>query len=353
MKKALLALWLTTCCTFSSWAGDYSRNEELQAVITELEQEKVYAPGELASLFEHVTRQEKALAAMSRPAEAVKEWKDYGPPFLTSERVDQGVQFWQANQLSLERAFKVYGVPPEIIIGILGVETRYGVSQGRFRTVDTLATLAFDYPARAPFFRHELMEFLRLAHEQKLDPLEVYGSYAGALGYPQFMPSNWRSLAVDFDGDGRKDLINNPTDAIGSIGNYFRSHGWQAGQPVALRAQIVNQNYDTAVSKDLGTSSDLGDLAKKGLAARDSSTLPATTPASAIRLQGESGAEFWLALNNFYVITSYNHSTLYAMSVFQLAERVRLAREQLLAQARNQVMPAATAASAATSGVAP
>jgi membrane-bound lytic murein transglycosylase B len=335
MRKTLLCLLLAACSTSTppAHAGDYSKYEELQALIEQLEQDKVYAPGELTALFDQVSRQDKALSAMSKPAESVKEWKDYRPQFLTADRIAQGVEFWNRNQLALDRAARAYGVPQEIIIAIIGVETKFGNSQGRFRTLDTLSTLAFDYPARGAFFRKELLEYLKLAREEKLDPLNTYGSYAGALGYPQFMPSNWRSLAVDFDGDGHRDLIGNPTDAIGSVANYFKNSGWKTGETAALRAHIISQDYDTATSKDLTTSSTLGEIAKKGLVPRDNGTYLASTPASAIRLQGDNGAEYWLALNNFYVITRYNHSVLYAMAVWQLSQEVKALHDATLAPA--------------------
>ena len=327
MRKILPCLIIAGLASLPAHAGDYSKNEELLAVIAQLEQNKVYAPGELEQLFDQVTRQDKALAAMSKPAESVKEWKDYGPAFLQSDRIAQGAEWWDRYQDALNRANKVYGVPPEIILAIIGVETRFGSSQGRFRTLDTLATLAFDYPARSAFFRKELMEYLQLAREEKLDPLNTWGSYAGALGYPQFMPSNWRSLGVDFDGDGRRDLVNDPVDAIGSVANYFKASGWQSGQPAAVRAEIISQDYDSAINKDLTINSTLGEIAKKGLIPRQSGAYLATTPASAIRLQGENGAEFWLGLNNFYVITRYNHSVLYAMAVWQLSQEIKAAHE--------------------------
>jgi len=256
------------------------------------------------------------------------------------------VAFWNQNQLALDRAARVYGVPPEVIIAIIGVETKYGSSQGRFRTLDTLATLAFDYPARSAFFRKELMEYLRLVREEKLDPLNTWGSYAGALGYPQFMPSNWRTLAVDFDGDGHRDLINDPVDAIGSVGNYFKSMGWQPGEPAALRAHIISQDYDSAINKDLTINSTLGEIARKGLIPRESGSYLATMPASAIRLQGDDGAEFWLGLNNFYVITRYNHSALYAMAVWQLSQQIKVAHEARIAPPLPAVLPAPAPAAA-------
>jgi membrane-bound lytic murein transglycosylase B len=274
-----------------------------------------------------VSRDSSTLKAIARPAEGTKEWKDYRPNFITNDRVQKGVAFWNQYADALTRAEKTYGVPPEIVVAILGVETRYGDNKGHSRVIDALTTLGLDYPPRAPFFRKELLEFLMLAKENGLDPLTTYGSYAGAMGYPQFMPSSWRKLAVDFDGDGRCDLINDPVDAIGSIANYFKANGWETGAPVAERARIVSQDYDSIISKDLGANSTLEEIAQKGLVPRDTGQYLASTPASAIRLQGDKGGEFWLGFKNFYVITKYNRSVLYAMAVWQLSQAVKAAHD--------------------------
>ncbi|MDO8266451.1 MAG: lytic murein transglycosylase B [Moraxellaceae bacterium] len=321
--------------------GEFRQYEEVQAIIASLEQEKIYAPGELAALFEQVARDEGVLKAIARPAEGTKEWKEYRPIFLTSERVEKGLAFWREHEETLNRAEATYGVPPEMILAILGVETKYGGNKGRNRVIDALATLGLDYPPRAPFFRKELREFLILSKENGLDPLNTWGSYAGAMGYPQFMPSSWRRLAVDFDGDKKIDLINNPVDAIGSIANYFKANGWKTGEPLAVRARIINQEYDSVISKELKTVSTLGEIAKKGLVPRETASFMASTPASAIRLQGDNGGEFWLGFTNFYVITTYNRSILYAMAAMQLSQEIRAAREAELAAAAIPAEPVA------------
>lgn len=327
MLKSLLCLFISSFCVSApaQAGGDFMAYEELRGVIEQLERDKVYAPGELDTLFREVARDEGVLKAIARPAEGTREWKDYGPLFLNEERVRRGIAFWQEHAATLARAEAAYGVPAEMIVAIIGVETRYGANKGRNRVVDALATLGFDYPPRAPFFRKELREFLVLSKEAGLDPLATFGSYAGAMGFPQFMPSSWRNLAVDFDGDGRRDLINNPVDAIGSVANYFKANGWQTGAPVGTRARIVNQDYDAILSKELATTSTLGEIAKKGLVPREEGAYLAGEPASALRLQGNNGGEFWLAFTNFYVITKYNRSTLYAMAVWQLSEQLRTA----------------------------
>lgn len=329
MIKSLLCALVTSFCvpTPAQANGDFSGYEELRGVIEQLEREKVYAPGELDALFRQVARDEGTLKAIARPAEGTKEWKDYRPIFMTAERVQKGLEFWRQYEADISRAEQTYGVPAEMIVAILGVETKYGGNKGRSRVIDALASLGFDYPPRAPFFRKELREFLVLSKENGLDPLTTFGSYAGAMGYPQFMPSSWRKLAVDFNGDGKRDLINDPVDAIGSIANYFKANGWKTGEPVATRARIVNQDYDSILHKELSLASNLEEIARKGLVPREEGRYLAQTPASAIRLQGANGGEFWLGFNNFYVITRYNRSVLYAMAVFQLSEELRAARD--------------------------
>ncbi|HEX5360979.1 MAG TPA: lytic murein transglycosylase B [Fluviicoccus sp.] len=327
----LLPALLAALLALPARSGDFDQYEELQAMIASLEKEGVYPPGELTAVFTSVNRLDKVLEAIARPAEKTREWKNYRPNFVNDERLRKGLDFWSKYRNELDAAGKQFGVPPEIIVAIIGVETKYGGNKGGFRVIDTLSSLAFDYPPRAPFFRKELRTFLTLAKEQKLDVLDTYGSYAGAMGFPQFMPSSWRNLAVDYSGDGRTDLINDPVDAIGSVGNYFLANGWKTGEPVAVRARITSDTYDEACTTDLKTNFTLAELGVKGLAPREGS-LPPETPASGLRLQGENGAEFWVAFNNFFVITRYNRSHLYAMAVFQLAEALRTAREAPPAQ---------------------
>lgn len=354
MLKSLLCVLISSFCVPApaKAGGDYIAYEELRGVIEQLEREKVYAPGELDALFAHVARDENTLKAIARPAEGTKEWKDYRPIFMTEERVQKGLEFWRQYEAEISRAEQTYGVPGEMIVAILGVETKYGGNKGRSRVIDALASLGFDYPPRAPFFRKELREFLVLSKENGLDPLATFGSYAGAMGYPQFMPSSWRRLAVDFNGDGRRDLINDPVDAIGSIANYFKANGWKTGEPVAARARIVNQDYDSILHKELSTNSTLEDIAKKGLVPREEGLYLAQAPASAIRLQGENGGEFWLGFTNFYVITRYNRSVLYAMAAFQLSQELRAARDgQRVATAGNGAAPEGAGASPAAAVV--
>lgn len=323
-------------------AQDFSQYEELTAMIAQLESEKIYAPGELQSLFQQVKRQDRILELIARPAEKSKEWRDYRPIFMTETRVRDGLVFWDQHRDALARAEQQFGVPASQIVAIIGVETKYGGNKGSWKVIEALATLGLDYPPRAPFFRRELREFLVLSKQNGLDPLNTVGSYAGAMGFPQFMPSSWRRLAIDFDGDGRIDLLNNPVDAIGSIANYFKANGWRAGEPVTVRARISGNDYDKATSTELKATSTLEQLAKQGLQPRDALAMAATTPASGLRLQGANGGEFWLALNNFYVITTYNRSILYAMAAYQLADALdaaRKARDQAAVAPATSLLP--------------
>ena len=224
------------------------------------------------------------------------------------------------NRLVLDKAEKAYGVPREIITAIIGVETRYGRNTGRYKVIDSLVTLAFHYPKRAGFFRSELEQFLLLTREQGLDPLEVTGSYAGAMGISQFISSSYRNYAVDFDIDGKTDIWNNPSDAIGSVANYFKMHGWKPGKQIAFRARAEGDQYLQELDGDLLPDKKVRDLAEYGI-------YPVTpvnpdTMVKLLRFETREGDELWLGLQNFYVITRYNHSPLYAMAVFQLAMEI-------------------------------
>jgi len=319
LKHALIALCLAGSTT--AMAADYLDRPEFLSMVKELEQAGTYAPGELQALFKNVKRQDRVLELMSRAPERRKEWFEYRPIFITQQRVRQGVQFWRENAAALALAESKTGVPAEMIVSILGVETSYGRNKGSFRVIDALATLGFDHPPRAPFFSKELREFLILSRENGMNPSEVRGSYAGAMGYPQFMPSSWRNLAVDFDGDGRIDLINNPVDAIGSIANYFKGNGWKPGEAVVLAGTATGNISDDSVANTLNTTTTLAAIAKSGI--QSNHNLAPNTPATAFRLQGTNGSEYWIGLHNFYVITRYNRSIMYAMAVNDLANLIK------------------------------
>jgi membrane-bound lytic murein transglycosylase B len=265
---------------------------------------------------------------MSKPAEKRLQWYEYRKIFLTQSRIDGGVEFWHRNADALRDAARVFGVAPQIIIAIIGVETRYGSNTGRHRVIDALSTLAFDYPARSPFFTSELEQYLLLGREEKIDLLATTGSYAGAMGYSQFIPSSYREYAVDFDGDGRRDLWHSPRDIIASVANYFHLHGWQAGQPVAVPAKVQTTAGKLQSILDLGYEprTTLGALRADGITPQRK--YPDDQQAALLRYEQENGPEYWLGFPNFYVITRYNHSPLYAMAVYQLSEEIRSAHAQ-------------------------
>ncbi|VXC51029.1 Membrane-bound lytic murein transglycosylase B [Pseudomonas sp. 8BK] len=299
-------------------AGDYQQSPQVAEFIGEMTRDYGFAGEQLVELFAQVERKQAILDAISRPAEKAKPWKDYRPIFITDKRISKGVEFWKQHEETLARAEAEYGVPAQVIVAIIGVETFYGGNTGSWRVMDALSTLAFDYPPRAPFFRKELREFLLLAREEQVEPLNMTGSYAGAMGLPQFMPSSFRAYAVDFDGDGHINIWNNPVDAIGSVASYFERHHWQSGQPVVSAATIKGEQAEQGLTVGLDPVKNVGELRALGWASAD--PLADDLPVTAFRLEGADGAEYWLGLPNFFVITRYNRSVMYAMAVNQLAE---------------------------------
>ncbi|WNO11768.1 lytic murein transglycosylase B [Teredinibacter sp. KSP-S5-2] len=302
--------------------ADYSKHELAEPFVESMVKEHGFQADFVRSVLAKAEKKQSILDAISRPAEKTKEWKDYRKIFLDNQRINQGVKFWKENAQAIDKAAQEYGVSPEIIVSIIGVETRYGRLAGRYRVVDALSTLAFDYPKRSAFFTKELKNFFILIKEQELDPTSLYGSYAGAMGYGQFMPSSFLAYAVDFDGDNKKDIWQNPTDAIGSVANYFKRHGWQPEGPVATRVRVTD-NYDQKLVNQGGRPS-LTIVEAKSLGftpvVKGLDTSLAVMP---LRYQGVHGTEFWLGFDNFYVITRYNRSRLYAMAVWQLAEEIK------------------------------
>jgi len=320
---AFLALILLTANTVS--AADYLNRREFIQLVNELEREEQFDRQSLVYLFSDVKRQNSIITAMNRPAEA-KPWRDYRPIFITSTRIDQGLVFWKENEALLKQVELSYGVPAEIIIAIIGVETQYGRNKGSYRVIDALATLGFDYPKRSTFFRNELKQFLILSREAGLDPAKATGSYAGAMGFPQFIPSSYRNFAVDYNKDGRTDLINSKADSIASVANYFVKHGWQHNGPVATPARHTSPTADMFNTYPLELKLSVADLAAKGFASNV--RVDPNQKAIPLTFEGAQGREYWLGLNNFYVITRYNHSPLYAMAVFQLSEEIKKAKQK-------------------------
>ena len=300
----------------------YLQREEVQSFISELVAEG-FDEAQLRELFANARPQQRVIDLISAPAEA-RPWKTYRPIFITQQRINEGVAFWQEHEALILRASRAFQVNPEIIVSIIGVETSYGRNQGNFPVLDTLITLGFDYPPRANFFRSELAHFLRLVREEGIDLLATRGSYAGAMGRGQFISSSYRAYAVDFSGDGRRDLMNSWPDAIGSVANYFQRHGWAMGEPVALRADVDGERYKELLSRDYRARISLQTLAEHGVT--PTRPVPEDAQFSIIELETESGFEVWLGYPNFYVITRYNRSPLYAMAVYELASLIRKER---------------------------
>lgn len=305
----------------TSAGADYREHPKAQEFVDRMVTVHGFERAEVESLLKSATKQQSIIDAISRPAEKVKPWKDYRKIFIQEKRIEEGVNFWMENRDALKRAANEYHVAPEIIVAIIGVETFYGRIKGSYRVIDALSTLSFDYPKRSEFFTKELEQFLLLSREQKQSPLKLKGSYAGAMGYGQFIPSSYRNYAVDFDGDGFVDIWDNTTDAIGSVANYFTQHGWVEGGPVVFAATLSeNTELDTLELNRLALTKTVAELAALGFHSNE--LLRGDDKAMPLQLEGEKGTEFWLGLNNFYVITRYNHSRLYAMAVYELSQLI-------------------------------
>jgi membrane-bound lytic murein transglycosylase B len=275
----------------------------------------------LRKLLKAAQSQQAILDAMEKPAEKAKQWFEYRPIFLTERRIKEGTDFWLAHRQALDQASVRSGVAPEYLAAILGVETYYGRLTGSYRVIDALATLAFDFPARSKFFRDELEQYLLLTRDMHVDPLTLKGSYAGAMGAPQFMPSNYRKYAVDANADGHIDLWSNWADVCASVGNYLKEKGWNAGEPVLTDATADPEKVADLDGRKLALSDTVGSLMAKGLSFE--SPLPAEAPALLIAADESDGVHWRVGYNNFYVITRYNHSALYAMAVYELASAVK------------------------------
>jgi len=298
---------------------DYAR--EIRPFATEAKERFGLAIERVEKILADARINEQVLESIQRPAEALL-WRDYRKIFITRKRIDRGLAFWKQYAVTLAAAEKKFAVAEEIIVAIIGVETFYGKHQGNIRVLDALATLAFRYPERSRFFRSELQQYLLLVSRETLDPLSLKGSYAGAMGIPQFIPSSYRRYAVDFDNDQIRDLFNSYSDAIGSVANYLGSHGWQADRAIteAVTAD-AGMPAEELLARGLKPHTQISELRRMGVRIRNRY---ADDPrASLIRLEANSGAEYWLGLNNFYVITRYNRSPLYAMAVYQLAMAIR------------------------------
>jgi len=306
---------------------DFSGNPAVAEFISQMANKHEFAPESLAEHFSKIVPNERVLDLMASsapaPAQArtiVRSWRTYRGRFLTKARIDGGVAFWKENAELLAKAHDQFGVPPEIIVAIVGVETLYGRNKGTIGVLEALASLAFHDARRADFFRDELEHFLLLARENGFDPLKPVGSYAGAIGIPQFLPSSWRAYAVDFDGDGVIDLEKSVADSIGSVASYLKAHGWQRGEPVAHKVTMKSKPMDSWLDAGMLPSLLVSDLALKGVEGAPASPEMATL--INLPTPGQP-TEYWLGYQNYYAITRYNRSTFYSMSVFQLAGEIK------------------------------
>ena len=324
----LLAFALASSITVTATAtaaAQYAEREDVRRFIAEMVRRHGFVRKELRTLFSKARFQPTIIKAMTPPTEPrAKSWQAYRAQFLTPERVQGGAEFRERHREALSRAVELYGVPEEIIVAIIGVETVYGRNTGNYRIVDALTTLAFDYPPRAEFFRTELENYLLYARDAGIDTLGLKGSYAGAIGIPQFMPGSYRRYAVDLDGDGSKDLSGSAADAIGSVANYLQAHGWERDEPVAVAAQVRGGNYRTLIDAGIKPAYRCGDLAQFGVSANGETR--ADAQCALIELETpEEASEYLLGLTNFYVLTRYNRSSLYAAAVLALAQAVKAA----------------------------
>ncbi len=321
MLKRFKTMVLGGCLAVStaSFAG-YEAHPRAQILIDDLKADG-FEESYIRDVLSGAKYQQSIIDAISRPAERRLNWGEYRAIFIEQRRINQALQFWKEHQETLLRAEEVYGVPPEIVLAIMGVETRFGRITGNYRVLDALSTLGFDYPKRADFFLGQLGDYFRLARQEGVEPGVLKGSYAGAMGYGQFIPSSFLAYAVDFDGDKQRDIWGNPVDAIGSVANYFARHGWRAGEPiisdVLLNGQVDSEWFNQSLKPELK----LGEWRQRGVVAK--SEVADDQLATLMRMSSEQGDQYLLGLHNFYVITRYNHSRLYANAVRELSEAIR------------------------------
>ncbi|HEY6529431.1 MAG TPA: lytic murein transglycosylase B [Cellvibrionaceae bacterium] len=305
--------------------GEYAQHPLALAFIDKMVAQHHFDRKQLLALFAKAEKKQSILDAIARPAEKVKPWYEYRKIFITKERVEQGVQFWRENQAVLTEVERNYQVNAKMIVAIIGVETGYGRNTGKYRVIDALSTLSFDYPPRADFFIKELEAFLLLSKQQHQDPLSLNGSYAGAMGYGQFMPSSVRNFAVDNNGDGVVDIWTNKGDAIASVANYFKANGWQYRAPVFTLAKKSSAFDVQLLNTKAKPSRSLNELRGLGISPL-SGSYPASLTAEALSYELENGPEYWLGFTNYYVITRYNRSQMYALAAWQLGEAIEQAK---------------------------
>ncbi|MDI9817576.1 MULTISPECIES: lytic murein transglycosylase B [unclassified Legionella] len=315
---ALITLFV---CSIAQADKAFSQRKDVQQFIEKMVKEHQFDRKELVQIMDEVKLQPQIIESMDKPYEK-KSWDVYKQLFLTSDRVQGGIEFWKSNQETLKKAEKKYGVPAHIIVAIIGVETLYGKRQGNYRVIDALSTLAFNYPKRAEFFTKELKEYLLLCREHKVPATQYMGSYAGAIGMPQFMPSSYRYYAADFAGNAKKDLVNDNEAVIASVANYFRKHGWATNEGIAQPARVEGNHYKNINTAYKSATYQWQQLKAAGIKPLTAS-IHAPSKIGLIELNTQDGQEYWLAYPNFYVITRYNSSPQYAMAVYLLSQQLK------------------------------
>jgi len=322
----MIARFLASIAVFGlscspSIAVDVER-ADVKAFIESMAQQHDYDRAELRDILGQAQIKQSIIEQISKPAEKTLSWAEYRLIFLTRERVRAGADFWQENRDTLDDISQSTGVPAEILVAIIGVETYFGRITGGHRVLDALTTLAFNYPPRKTFFRHELEEFLLLVREEGMQATDAFGSYAGAMGRPQFMPSSYRAYAVDSTGDGRRDIWNNWADVAGSVANYFVAHGWNAGEEITSQATLSSRWRGPLPDNTLTPAETVSSLSELGV--MFVTNLPNDSESQLITLEGDRGTEHWVGFHNFFVITRYNRSVMYALAVHQLGREIAL-----------------------------
>jgi membrane-bound lytic murein transglycosylase B len=322
MRSTRTLLVVLALLAWPAWAkGSYAEREEVQEFIRSLALKHGFAEQDLRYLFSRVRRAEPVLEAIKPPPPKARSWEEYRGNFVNEKRIAAGVEFWRKHRRALERAETSYGVPAQYIVAILGVETFYGRNTGRWRVVDALTTLAFDYGPRAQYFKGELEQYLLLAREQGRDAFAMRGSYAGAIGIPQFMPSSTRRYAVDFDGNGAIDLRRSPADAIGSVANFLKEHGWQPGGEVLLGAKVDGEAWRPLADGSVDPKHAQADLRAAGV---EFEGMPEGVRAVLVELETpDKPSDYRIGLHNFWVLTRYNRSAFYASAVHDLAQALK------------------------------
>ncbi len=324
MKKTFIRLLV--CCSLIISTNVIAAIEETELFdkfVNNMVEKHQFDEAELKKLFQSVNNQPKIIETMTRPAEGLP-WYKYRKIFMTDIRIQGGVKFWQENEASLAVVEEQYGVPTEIIIAIIGVETRYGNNMGHHKVIDALSTLAFNYPKRSPFFLKELENFLILCREEKMNPTEPIGSYAGAMGIPQFMPSSYRAYAADYENDQKRDIWSNPADAIASVANYFVNHHWVKGEGVIFPVTAKGNAYKKVLTKGLNPDQTWDKV--QSMQVNSKLKIRPNELVKLLSYEQKQSNDLWVGLKNFYVITRYNHSPLYAMAVYQLSHAIYKAK---------------------------